>query len=96
MPKQPSSDLAARLSQPAPSPYANRCSVGHVLRAVSPVEREALQNALEKVTEALNSKTAMSSGYTTRWLMQVLEEAGHKVSDRMLRRHCKKECSCDS
>jgi|688.fasta_scaffold1919371_1 hypothetical protein len=96
MPKQPTSDLAARLLQPVPSPYANRCSVGHVLRAITPAEREALESTLEKVAEALNSKTAMSSGYTTRWLMGVLEEAGHKVSDRMIRRHCKKECSCDA
>ena len=96
MAKQPSKDLAARLSQPVPNPYANRCSVGHVLRAITPTEHEALQAALVKVAEALDSKTAMSSGYTTRWLQGVLEDAGHRVSDRMIRRHCKKDCSCDT
>ncbi|CAB4144566.1 hypothetical protein UFOVP1296_47 [uncultured Caudovirales phage] len=96
MAKQPSKDLAARLSQPVPSPYANRCSIGHVLKKVSPEEREALDIALGHVSNALSTSSTMSSGYTTRWLADVLEEFGHKVSDRMIRRHAKGECSCDA
>lgn len=96
MPKEPSKNLASQLIQPVPSPYANRCSVGHVLKKVSKEEKEALNVALQHVTDALNTSSSMSSGYTTRWLANVLEEFGHKVSDRMIRRHAKGQCSCDT
>lgn len=96
MPKEPTNDLASRLTQPVTNPYANRCSIGHVLKKVSAEERKALDIALGHVSEALSTKSFMSSGYTTRWLAAVLEEFGHKVSDRMIRRHVKGDCSCDS
>lgn len=91
-----SSDFAKRLSQPSSSPYANRCSVGHVLTQVTDEERAALEKAINNVKESLEKQTSLQTGYTARWLSRVLGEFNFSVSDRMIRRHCAGDCSCES
>jgi hypothetical protein len=96
MAKKPEKDLAQSLLQQVKSPYANRCSVGHVLQSVTEQERIALTEALEKVASSLSNKSSLQTGYTARWLSGTLTEFGFKVSDRMIRRHLHGDCSCDS
>ena len=96
MAKKPDKDLAQSLSQQVKSPYANRCSVGHVLQSVTEQERIALTEALGKVASSLSNKSSLQTGYTARWLSGTLTEFGFKVSDRMIRRHLHGDCSCDS
>lgn len=90
------SDLAAHLSAAVQNPYANRCSVGHLLSSLSVSDRAAVQDALHKINESLRAQTSMATGYTARWLSRLLAEHGYKVSDRMIRRHLHKDCSCDA
>jgi hypothetical protein len=94
--KKPTNDLVSRLGTPSLSPYANRCSVGLMMETLTDEERQAVESALEKVTAGLKTKSSVQTGYTARWFSKVLEEAGHHVSDRMVRRHCHGECSCES
>ena len=89
-------DFVERLSQPTSSPYANRCSVGHVLAEVTVEERTALERAITNVRESLEKQTSLQTGYTARWLSRVLNEFNFSVSDRMIRRHCAGDCSCES
>lgn len=96
MAKKPERDLAQSLTQQVKSPYANRCSVGHVLQSVTEQERIALAEALGKVASSLSNKSSLQTGYTARWLSGTLTEFGFKVSDRMIRRHLHGDCSCDS
>ena len=94
--KKPTKDLVSRLEVPSSSPYANRCSVGLMMETLTDEERTAVQIALDKVADGLKTKTSVQTGYTSRWFSKVLAEAGHNVSDRMVRRHCHGECSCES
>lgn len=95
MPKPNESGLAAQLSASF-NPYANRCSVGHLLTSVSEADRAAIADALQKIADSLASQTSMQTGWTARWLSRTLAEHGYKVSDRMIRRHAHGDCSCES
>lgn len=96
MAKKPQEGLAERLLQPTPSPYANRCSVGRLLSDANADEREAISNALAKVKESIEKNTFLQTGYSAKWLAKVLQEYGYKISDRMIRRHIHRSCSCES
>lgn len=89
-------DFVERLSEPTPNPYANRCSVGHVLTKVTAEERAALEQAINRVKESLEKQISLQTGYTAKWLSRVLGEFDFSVSDRMIRRHCAGDCSCES
>lgn len=92
----PKKGLSSALSDGPSSPYANRCSIGSFIRSLDDADAQAMQDALHKVAEALRTKTSQSSGYTTSWIRKVVAEFGVNLSERMLRRHCAGECSCDS
>lgn len=96
MAKKSQEGLAQRLLQPTPNPYANRCSVGHLLSSVSATDRDAIEQALTKVGESIEANTFLQTGYSAKWLAATLQEYGHKVSDRMIRRHIHRNCSCES
>jgi hypothetical protein len=89
-------DLAARLTESHANPYANRCSVGNLLRMLSPEDRNALESALFRVRQSLEKQDSLQTGYTARWLSRTVSEYGYKISDRMIRRHLHGDCSCES
>lgn len=85
-------DFINRIGLPARDPYANRCSVGKVLRSLPDAERKAFTDALDSVKANLQG-TAVS-GHTAKWLSATLAEFGYTASERMIRRHCHGDCSC--
>lgn len=96
MPEPTSKGLADALSA-GPNPiYANRCSIGSFISSLDTNDADAMRNAVAKVGEALRTKTQQSTGYTTQWIRRIVAETGVTLSEKMLRRHCLGECSCES
>lgn len=87
-------EFIQKIGLPARDPYANRCSVGKLLRSLEQAEREALTDALNRVKAHLDGTGF--SGHTAKWLSTTLSEFGYSASERMIRRHCHGECSCES
>ena len=65
------------------------------METLAPDERAAYATVLDRISENLYNKTYNTSGVTAKWLEQTLAQFGIRLSERMIRRHCRKECSCD-
>ena len=74
-------NLIARLNESSLNPYANRCSIGNLLRTVSPEERSALENALEKVRASLIKQDSLATGYSARWLSRTVARSEEHTSE---------------
>lgn len=72
------------------------CGVGKIRSAMSIEEQEALEDAFVKIREKNTSfRSIQTSGYTYKWLSDLLKKHGHDVTIRMVEKHSRKMCSCD-
>lgn len=73
-----------------------QCGVGKVRAGMTPEEQAALDEAFVKIRERNSSpRTIQTSGYTYKWLTDLLKKHGHDVTIRMIEKHSRKVCSCD-
>lgn len=86
--------LVNGLTGPAVNHYANRCSVGKLLRSLEGKEQAAFADALDRVAQNLRGNSI--SGHTARWLSDTMSQFGFHISPYMIRRHCREDCSCES
>jgi hypothetical protein len=73
-----------------------QCGIGKIRVGMTPDEQEALDDAFAKMRERNSSpRTIQTSGYTYKWLSDLLKKHGHDVTIRMVEKHSRKMCSCD-
>lgn len=72
------------------------CGIGKVRNEMSAEEQSALDDAFVKIREKNASpRSVQISGYTYKWLTDLLKRHGHDVTIRMVEKHSRKMCSCD-
>jgi hypothetical protein len=74
--------------QQGPPPKHTICSFGVVLEGLEPVDKEAMEQASEKIRNSV-------SGYSIPWLHKVLLQEGFKVGAETMRRHVMGNCCCE-
>ena len=73
-----------------------QCGIGKIRSAMESDEQAALDDAFAKMRERNSSpRTIQTSGYTYKWLSDLLKKHGHDVTIRMVEKHSRKMCSCD-
>ena len=89
--------LAESLRGGPPVQPNNTCRIALVRAVVSDEDREALDEAFERVRKFSPEKRAGAQvPYTAVWIQRVLRENGHSVGKESVRRHLAKECACGS
>ena len=75
------------------SEQATGCKLTQILLMLEKPEQEALNKAIETIRKAkLDNK---NSACNTVWLTKVLKSFNYPVSDTTIRRHIRKECTCE-
>jgi len=75
---------------------AKQCGVEKIRSQMGEDERAALDDAFEKIrTKNVSYKAVQTSGYTYKWLYEVLNKHGHIVSFRVVEKHTRKMCACN-
>ena len=64
------------------------CAVGVILEGLEPTDREAVEQAEEKIRNNV-------AGYSIQWLHKVLTQEGFKVGTETVRRHVMGSCCCE-
>lgn len=89
------SNLISDLTAPSPAP-AKQCGIQKIRAAMNDDERAALDAAVEHIREKNNSpRTIQTSGYTYKWLTDVLVKHEYDVTLRMVEKHTRRMCGCD-
>lgn len=68
------------------------CTIRDILDVLSPEDREALLEAIEKVRT--DERPSRAKVYSNQWLADVLTNNGHTISRSTVARHISGECSC--
>jgi hypothetical protein len=72
------------------------CGIGKIRNGMTPEEQAALDDAFVKIREKNASpRSVQISGYTYKWLTDLLKRHEHDVTIRMVEKHSRKMCSCD-
>lgn len=80
----------------AGSPPLKQCGVEKIRSGMTEEERAALDDAFEKIREKNASpRSIQTSGYTYKWLTDLLKKHGHDITFRMVEKHSRKMCGCD-
>lgn len=73
-----------------------QCGISKIRNTMTPEEQAALDDAFTKMRDRNSSQRAIqTSGYTYKWLTDLLKKHGHDVTIRMVEKHSRKMCSCD-
>ena len=87
--------LAAALSQVPEPEVNNKCGVRIIRESIFGDDLVAFNNALELVwSQPRGARSGRSTGATTKWLAQVLNDNGHQITAHTLQRHLRGECAC--
>lgn len=73
-----------------------QCGIAKICESMSNEEQNALDEAFVKIREKNASpRSIQTSGYTYKWLTDLLKRHGHDVTIRMVEKHSRKMCGCD-
>jgi hypothetical protein len=87
--------LAAALSE-TPEPKRNLlCKVAKLRETLDGDDLAAFEQALTQVAgQSRAARMGRMSGFNASWLANVLTENGYPVTDGVIQRHLRQECSC--
>lgn len=95
MAKQQSSNLIGALAvTPEPNRRGFRCGVHRILQTLAEEERQAVQDRIDEIRRNRALLGSGKGGVTSKWLAEVLTDAGHPVSELTMNNHIRKSCAC--
>lgn len=87
------SSLLEDLSSTAP---IKQCGIAKARQNMTEEEAAALEQAFEKIRQKNSSASSIqTSGYTYKWLADVLKKNGFDVTVRVVEKHSRRMCGCN-
>lgn len=88
------SNLLDDLTNTTPS-TAKQCGIAKAMQSMSEDEIVALNQAFDKIRQKnVSPSSIQTSGYTYRWLTEILKNNGFAVTIRVVEKHSRKLCAC--
>lgn len=88
------SSLLEDLISAAPA-SPKQCGIAKARQEMTDEEALALEQAFEKIRQKnLSPSSVQTSGYTYKWLADVLKKNGFDVTVRVVEKHSRKLCGC--
>lgn len=88
------SNLLDDLINTTPS-TAKQCGIAKAIQKMSEDEVVALNQAFDKIRQKnVSPSSIQTSGYTYRWLTEILKKNGFDVTVRVVEKHSRKLCAC--
>ena len=74
---------------------AKQCGIAKARQSMTNEESIALEQAFDKIRQKNSSPSSIqTSGYTYKWLTDVLKKNGFDVSLRVVEKHSRRMCGC--
>ena len=88
------SNLLEDLTTSKPS-AVKQCGIAKAMQDMSEDEITALNQAFDKIRQKnVSPSSIQTSGYTYRWLTDILKKNGFDITVRVVEKHSRKLCAC--
>lgn len=86
--------LLEDLTNATPS-ATKQCGIAKAMQSMSEDEIVALNQAFDKIRQKnVSPSSIQTSGYTYRWLTDILKKNGFDITVRVVEKHSRKLCAC--